>query len=98
MYLKVHKFPGGEIVALCDADLLGQVLSDSKRHLDLCAHANFYNGKKVDRKAAVSALRGAINVNLVGKKSLAAAKSAGFRATKAQRIAGVPHLQIYSIA
>ncbi len=98
MYLKVHKFPGGEIVALCDAALLGQVLSDSRRKLDLKAHADFYNGSKVDRKTAVSALRGAINVNVVGKKSVAAAASAGFRTAGAQRIGGVLHLQIYSIA
>ena len=98
MYLKVHRTPAGEIVALCDEELLGRVLSGKKLHLDLEAHSGFYMGKKVLQPEAVKALRGAQSINIVGKRSLAAAARAGFGTKKALLIAGVPHLQIYSIA
>ncbi len=97
MYLKAHSFPGGEIVALCDAELLGRVLSEGKLTLDLQKHRGFYEGKKVGEKEAVSALASAANANIVGKKSLSAAKKAGLDASAAVRICGVPHLQAYRL-
>jgi len=97
MYLKVHKTPLGEIVALCDAELIGLVLSEGKMRLDLKANASFYSGRKVGQSEAVAALKGAQNANLVGKKSVASAKKAGMNVGKPLMISGVPHLQIYGM-
>jgi len=97
MYVKVHATPGGEIVAVCDANLIGRVLSDRKRRLDLAMHSPFYVGKKVGAKEAARALKGARNVNLVGKKAIFAAKKAGIDVSSAVEIGEVPHLQAYSI-
>ena len=77
MYLKMHASPDGEIAALCDAELIGRVLTSGKARLDLSAYAPFYLGKKVSEKEAVEALKGAQNANIVGKRALAAAKKAG---------------------
>lgn len=97
MYLKIHPFPDGEIVAVCDACLLGTVLRDKKRVLDLSLHSGFYKGKKVDFSEAVSSLSKAKNANLVGKKALSAAKKAGLSISGAVNIGGEPHLQIYQL-
>lgn len=97
MYLKIHPTPKGDIVALCDCEHIGTVIFDGKRRLDLAAHAAFYQGKKVARLAAVKALRGAENINIVGKKSLSAAKQAGVEISSAVSIGGVPHLQLYRL-
>lgn len=95
MYLKIHPTPEGGIVAVCDSELMGVVLSDGKRRLDLKKHASFYRGEKADERAVRSALSGAANANIVGKKSIAAAKSAGLDVSCAVLISGIPHLQIY---
>jgi len=95
MYLKTHSSPDGEIVALCDIELIGKVLSSGKARLDLSAYAPFYLGRKVDEKEAVAALSSAQNANIVGKKALASAKKAGLAVSRARRIGGVPHLQAY---
>ncbi len=97
MYLKVHETPEGEVVALCDAELIGRVLADSKRRLDLSMFASFYRGERVGREDAVEALRPARNANLVGRKALAAALEAGIDTSGAVEIAGVPHLQVYRV-
>ena len=97
MYLKLHSTPEGDVVALCDAAHMGKVLIDGKRRLDLSAYASFYKGAIVSREAAVKALCGAKNANIVGKKSLDAARAAGLDVSGAISIAGVPHLHLYKI-
>lgn len=97
MYLKIHASPEGDIVALCDAELIGRVLSRGKMRLDLSAYAPFYLGTKVGEGEAVRALSGAKNANIVGKRSLGAAKKAGLAISGAVMIGGVPHLQLYRI-
>jgi hypothetical protein len=96
LFLKVHSTPKGEIVALCDSELVGKVFRSGERTLDLSAHAGFYAGKEVASREAVKALRGAQNANLVGRRALFAAKRAGIATSGAVRIGGVPHLQVYS--
>lgn len=95
MYLKLHPSPDGEIVALCDVELIGRVLANKKMRLDLSAYAPFYLGKKVEEKDAVAALSSATNANIVGKRALDAAKKAGLPISRAMTIEGVPHLQVY---
>jgi len=97
MYLKTHASPDGEIVALCDVELIGKILTSGKARLDLSAYAPFYLGKKVDEKEAVDALKTAQNANIVGKRALEAAKKAGFSVSHAKTISGVPHLQVYRL-
>ena len=97
MYLKTHASPDGEIVALCDIEIIGKVLVSGKARLDLSAYAPFYLGKKVDEKEAVDALKAAQNANIVGKRALAAAKKAGLAVSHAIKIGGVPHLQLYRL-
>jgi hypothetical protein len=97
VYLKLHSTPKGEVVALCDAELIGRVLADGARRLDLSMFADFYRGNLVGHEEAASALRSAANANIVGKKSMAAAMNAGLDVSAAVSISGVPHLQIYRI-
>ena len=97
MLLKIHRTPMGEVTAICDSELIGTVLSEGAFVLDLERHAIFYSGKKVSESAAIDALSGAENVNLVGKRALAAAKKAGVDTSGAIFIKSVPHLQIYRL-
>jgi len=83
MYLRIHSSPEGEVVALCDAELIGRRLAQGNIVLDLGKYASFYQGKKVTAAQATAALKGAKNANLVGKKSLSAAKGAGLDVSSA---------------
>lgn len=98
LYMKVHSHEHSTIVALCDENLLGKILKDEKRQLDLKAYANFYNGELVHEKQAMVALRHADSVNLVGKESIGIGKKLGLlHAGDVILIAGIPHAQIYKI-
>ena len=98
MYLRIHSSPEGVVVALCDAELIGRRLSQGNLVLDLGKYASFYQGEKVTVAEAAEALKGAANINLVGKKALAAATGAGVDISGAISISGVPHLQAYRIS
>ncbi|MCX8174870.1 MAG: DUF424 family protein [Candidatus Micrarchaeota archaeon] len=97
MYMRIHEGAEGSVVALCDEELLGRVLSDGKRRLDLKQYAGFYQGRRVSHQQAVEALRSAKNINLVGKKAMRAAAEAGIDVSAAVLIQSVPHLQAYRI-
>lgn len=87
------------VVALCDANLLGKVLEEGELCLDLSRNRGFYEGEKVSEEKAIALLRtpGA-NLNLVGEKSLAAARKAfSINEASVRKISGVPMLQVYRL-
>ncbi|MCX8195107.1 MAG: DUF424 family protein [Candidatus Micrarchaeota archaeon] len=97
MYLKRHSSPAGEVVAICDEELLGRVLQEGKIRIDLERYSAFYKGEKVSHSQAVAVLREAKNANIVGEKALRAAGEAGLDTSGARRVGGVPHLQVYQV-
>lgn len=78
MYIKIHK-SYRNVVAICDADIVGKCFEEGKRQLDL--RENFYKDKKVTREQAIKILQEQSNeeatFNVVGKKSVEAAIEAG---------------------
>jgi hypothetical protein len=87
------------VIAACDARLLGKVLKGRNGVvLNLKLHRAFYEGEKVNGMELAEILKGAINVNLVGDETIAAAsKALPVKKEYAKKIAGVPHLQFYRI-
>lgn len=69
--LKIHKSYRW-VVAICDKDLLGKVLSEGERELDLSG--NFFKGEEMDKQKVRSeilrALREDATFNVVGEKSV----------------------------
>ena len=78
MYIKIHK-SYRNVVALCDADLVGKKFEEGKRQLDV--RENFYKETKVTKEEAIKILQKQANedstYNIVGKKSIQAAIEAG---------------------
>ncbi|MGC8850924.1 MAG: DUF424 family protein [Candidatus Micrarchaeia archaeon] len=90
------------VLALCDADLLGESLQERDFVLDLKANAAFYKGRKVSAAEAVRLVRKAVadenaSLNVVGRKSVNALAAAGVKGFKAKMIAGVPHVQVFHL-
>ncbi len=84
------------IVAACDAELLGKVFREGEMVLDLKKYRSFYDGEKVTEGELAVLLKDAENINLVGKKTIAAAgKRINVDSAGVRKIKGIPHLQIY---
>lgn len=92
MYIKITK-SYRDVVALCDKELLGKTFEQDKFQLDV--KASFYKGQEVDREQAIQRLKEMAHedatFNIVGKKAIDAALSAGIIDNDAVgKIAGIP--------
>ena len=88
----VHKKEGKTIIAVCDKDLIGKVLEEKGKQLDL--NSNFYKGKELSIEEAGDLIRNADGVNLVGEESVKLGLTEGVISQEnIVKIAGVPSAQ-----
>ena len=69
MIAKLHVKDDTTIVSCCDDELIGKIIEDGQKQLDLAS--DFYKGDKVSEIEAGDLIRNADQVNLVGKQSVA---------------------------
>ncbi|MFA4848282.1 MAG: DUF424 domain-containing protein [Methanoregula sp.] len=97
MFLKVHHLPGsGDVVAVCDCELLNTTISHDK--FSLTVHDSFYGTTPASEEEVRSALENAGNINLIGERAVNVAISMGF-VTRSEciMIGKIPHVQIYQV-
>ena len=95
-YLKIHDSPMGDVVAVCDVDLMGKSFREGKLHIEV--NEDFYLGQRVGIDAAINAIGNCFTANLVGKKIVTAAIDAGIIDEEmVLYIEGVPHAQVVYI-
>jgi hypothetical protein len=98
MYLKLHKSEKGTIVAVCDKELIGNVIEEGKKVLDLQKYKNFYVGRIATEKEIAAALKNCHSASLVGKKAVSVAVKMGMiKEDDIMYIKGFPYIQIYKI-
>lgn len=78
VYVKVYTIGDEFIVAACDKELLGFMIKDPGRGISLYVDPHFYGGELRDIDFLLELLSRATSANLVGKKVVEAAVSAGF--------------------
>lgn len=92
LLVRMHKKEGRTIVAVCDKDLLGQLIEDGKRQLDL--QGEFYKGVEMPRGELGDLVRNADGVNLVGKEAVQLGLDEGIiEKEDVLTVKGVPHAQ-----
>lgn len=93
--MKIHRYAGvGEIVAVCDTELLNTTLKEG----DLTIHVTegFYGNTLCTKEEVKKAIQHASNCNLLGEKAVEAAIECGILNEHGyMRIGNVPHAQIY---
>ncbi len=98
MYLKIHESPRGKVVAVCDKELIGKILEDENTAMDLKNYSGFYVGEHVGKDDVEKALEKFSSANIVGKKSVGVALSAGVVSKEdIMYINETPYIQIYKI-
>ncbi len=100
IYIKVHPTPEGEIIAMCDSELLGRKYSEGKVELDLSAYSNFYRGELVGEEEAGSAiaLDGFYTANIVGERSVRIFIRKGIASeSDVKRVEGIPYMHLFKM-
>ena len=96
MYLKIHRYGTGLIVAACDKNILGKKLKQGKITVDISE--GFYKGELASEEQVIEALANATTANLFGERAVACSIKCGFVDPECVvMIDGVPHAQIFCI-
>ncbi len=95
MYLKIHRSQGsGDIVAVCDRELMNTTISDEKINVTISGH--FYGDHLATESEVRDALKNACNINLMGKRATDIAIGMGLTTKECCIMIGnVPHAQIF---
>jgi len=92
--IKLHE---GNIVSLCDSDILGKTFEDDDITLDVSER--FYKGQEMEDKEIVEVLKEAGNVNIVGRQSVKLAMEAGIvKEEGVKKVQDVPFAMIFAVA
>ena len=99
IYIKKHPTDNGEMVAMCDEELLGKIFTEGKIELDLEKYSEFYRGELMDEEKAKKYVGYSLyTANIVGKRSVAIVIEKGLVSEDSvRRIAGVEVVQIFMI-
>jgi hypothetical protein len=96
VYLKLKQIDKNVVLAICDVELLGKTLHEGK--ITFKVKDEFYNGGKVNVDEAISMIKNANIVNLVGKCCVEHAIKKGYVHPDAVlAIEGIPHTQIMKL-
>jgi hypothetical protein len=94
MFLKVHRTPEGEILAVCDRELLNTTLVH--RDVEVRISEAFYGNTPASEDEVRAALATCANANLFGRRTVEVAIACG----EVDRgcvvlVGGVPHAQVF---
>lgn len=91
--MNIRKVGGNVLLAICDAEILGQTLREGK--IVFHVKERFYRGSKVKIEEAVAMIEHSTIVNMVGRNVVQRAVEEGYVHPEAiLNIDGVPHAQI----
>jgi len=86
----------GDIVAVCDRELINTTISEDKLHVKITE--DFYGTCPATEQEIREALRTAGNINLMGERAVGIAIELGLITKSGCILIGnVPHAQIYSL-
>ena len=92
MLVKIHKKENRTIIAVCDSKLIGQILEENGKQLDL--RGDFFKGEERDTAEIGDLIRNADSVNLVGEEAVALGLQEGvIEKEHVATIKGIPHAQ-----
>lgn len=99
IYAKLHSTPNGNILAMCDEELIGKVLKEGTVVINIRDYSDFYKGALIDENGLDEKYRSEIfSANIVGKRSVDLAISN--RIIKREHVktaGGIPYAHAYRV-
>ena len=96
-YVKIHDSLMGNVVGVCDKELLGKSFREGNVHIDV--NEDFYGGVLMTIEEALEIIRSCFTANLVGERIVSAAIDEGIiDEDMVLYIQDVPHAQVVYIS
>jgi len=91
--VKVHRAGMGEVICLCDADLIGKKFEQGDKQLDVTE--SFYKSEEIPKKKMLTLTQTSRNLGITGKESIAfTIKHHIIEKESVIIIQGIPHAQV----
>lgn len=100
IYIKIHGADNGNIIAMCDSDLLGRELREGGIEINLKDYSEFYKGELASKEKAAKMLKPEklLSANVVGKESVAVAVKAGvIDSASVKKVSKIPYAYAFRI-
>ncbi|MHA1783881.1 MAG: DUF424 domain-containing protein [Candidatus Helarchaeota archaeon] len=92
-YMNIREFQDETVVAICDSNLMGEVLKEGRFKLEISN--KFYGTKLFSLQECIQVLKNSVNANLVGEKIITQALKMGLiHKDSILYINNVPHAMI----
>jgi hypothetical protein len=93
--VKVSDYQKNMVINMCDAELMGKDVVDGE--LEIHINENYYGKQLVDKSEAISLLKSASIMNLVGKETISLATDLGIGSESGIKIiSDIPFLIIFN--
>jgi hypothetical protein len=100
IYIKIHGSENGDIIAMCDSDLLGREIKEGEIEINLRDYSDFYKGELASGEKVVKMLKPErlLSANIVGRESVAVAVKAGvIDSASIKKVSKIPYAYAFRI-
>ena len=98
IYFKRYKTDHGDIIAMCDEELLGKVIKEGKIEIDLDKYASFYKGELIKEEDVEGLFDEILYANIIGERSTKIIIQKGLaKEEEVKKVAGIPFVQIFKV-
>jgi len=100
IYIKTHKTDDGDMVAMCDEQLINKVLIQGDVEINIKDYSDFYKGELVSKTKAAKMLdpERIHSANIIGKESIEAAIEGGIVLEESVKIVSrIPYAYTFRI-
>ena len=96
--MKLHEGGAGDVLTVCDTELIGTTLEDTALGISVSVSSNFYGGGEFDQAMVIEAIKTSNNVNLLGKRIIELVVKEGLiDDSNVIKIGDYFHAQIYAL-
>lgn len=99
IYLNKFDSPKGIMVAMCDEELIGRVLKEGNREIDLKRYGGFYKGELMTEDDARKIINSSVySANVIGERSVKILMDAGLvKPLEVKSVQGVPVVHLFKV-
>ena len=98
IYFKRYKTEHGDVIAMCDEELIGKIIKEGKIELDLNKYSSFYKGELLEEEDVEALIGDIYSANIVGERSTKIIIKKGLaNENDVRKVNGVPLLQLFKI-
>jgi hypothetical protein len=98
IYFKRYQTEHGDIIAMCDEELIGRIIKEGKIEIDLDKYASFYKGELLKEEDAEALIGDIYSANIVGERSAKIIIKKGLASENdVRKVNGIPFVQLFKI-